>query len=101
SDEPRRFRFPKPAQTEGQGMTKRRWLRRDADGRESSDRVEEVLRTYRAQIAERLEDGLREIQDRTVSLIREIATEVWDEGAVGPDVQERVLGILSRDAALR
>jgi hypothetical protein len=80
-------------------MTKRRWLRRDTDA--VHDRIDEVLQTYRIQIAERLEEGLREIQDRTVALIRDIATEVWADGDLGADLQERVLGILSRDAALR
>jgi len=84
-------------------MTKRRWFRRDTGVLETDpqDRVDEVLRTYRIEIADRLEDGLREIQDRTISLIREIATEVWSPQDTDTDLQERVLSVLSRDAALR
>src|SRR5437660_616272 len=84
-------------------MTKHRWFRRDTAVLETDpqDRVDEVLRTYRIEIAERLEDGLREIQDRTISLIRDIATEVWSPKATDTDLQERVLSVLSRDTALR
>ena len=82
-------------------MTKRRFLRRGTDPLDAEDRVGEVLRTYRDGMAERLEEGLREIQDRSVSLLREIATEVWSEVDTDDDLQERVLAILSRDTALR
>jgi hypothetical protein len=84
-------------------MKKRRWFRRDTDAVESDpqDRVDEVLRTYRIEIADRLEEGLREIQDRTIALIKDIATEVWSPKDADTDLQERVLSVLSRDAALR
>src|SRR5439155_3694770 len=52
------------------------------------------------QIAERLESGLSAIQDRTAALIRDVALEVWRSGEQD-DLQERVLSVLTRDAAIR
>jgi len=79
----------------------RRWFHRDIDFSDPAGRVDQVLAEYQTEIAGRLEIGLREIQDRTVSLIRDIAKEVWSSDDVDADLQERVLSVLSRDAAVR
>src|SRR6266542_3815543 len=68
--------FPRRAQAE-EDMTKRRWLRRGTEASGTGDPVEQVLQGYRSEMAQRLEEGLGEIQDRTVALSRDIAAEVW------------------------
>src|SRR5438445_8185754 len=84
-------------------MRKRRWLRRErrTDIPDPEARIDQVLTSYQAEIADRLETGLREIQSRTASLIHDIATEVWRSGDKDADLQERVISVLSRDAAIR
>jgi hypothetical protein len=53
-------------------------------------------------VDERLEDGLRAIEEHATALMREIAGEIWR--ASGADVrpeQERIVSLLSRDQAIK
>jgi hypothetical protein len=53
-------------------------------------------------IAERLDDGLRAIEEHAAALMREIATEMWrTSGADTADEQDRILSFISRDQAIR
>ena len=53
-------------------------------------------------IAERLDDGLRAIEEHAATLMREIATEMWrTSGADTSDEQERILSFISRDQAIK
>ncbi len=53
-------------------------------------------------VDERLHDGLRAIEERSVELMREIASEMWrDSGADIRPEQERIVALMSRDQALR
>ncbi|MDP9328133.1 MAG: hypothetical protein M3P10_07990, partial [Actinomycetota bacterium] len=51
---------------------------------------------------ERLEDGMRGIEEQATALMREIASEMWRASAadVRPE-QERIISLLSRDQAIR
>jgi hypothetical protein len=53
-------------------------------------------------VEQRLEDGLRGIEDRAADLMREVATEIWRTSSkdVRPE-QERIVTLLSRDQAIR
>ena len=53
-------------------------------------------------IDDRLEDGLRAIEEQATALMREVATEIWRSSArdVRPE-QERIVTLLSRDQAIR
>jgi hypothetical protein len=53
-------------------------------------------------VDERLDAGMRQIEDQATGLLREVATEVWRTSAkdVRPE-QERIMSILSRDQAIR
>jgi hypothetical protein len=53
-------------------------------------------------VDDRLEDGLRAIEEHATALMREIASEIWR--ASGADVrpeQERIVSLLSRDQAIK
>jgi hypothetical protein len=53
-------------------------------------------------VEERLEEGLRAIEEQAADMMREIAAEIWRTG--GGDVrpeQERIISLISRDQALR
>jgi hypothetical protein len=53
-------------------------------------------------VEERLEQGLRAIEEQAAALMREIAMEMWRaSGAETSDVQDRILSFLSRDQAIR
>lgn len=53
-------------------------------------------------IAERLDDGLRAIEEHAATLMREIATEMWrTSGADTADEQDRILSFISRDQAIK
>src|SRR5712692_3071561 len=58
--------------------------------------------TLERAVEERMEEGLRTIEEQAVSLMREIATEMWRASGtdVGPE-QDRILSFLSRDQAIR
>lgn len=53
-------------------------------------------------VEERLEQGLRAIEEQAAALMREIATEMWrtSRGDTA-EVQERIISFLSRDQAIR
>jgi hypothetical protein len=53
-------------------------------------------------IEDRLDDGIRTIEEQATALLREVATEVWRSSAkdVRPE-QERILTLLARDQAIR
>jgi hypothetical protein len=53
-------------------------------------------------IDDRLEDGLRVIEEQATALMREVATEIWRSSSkdVRPE-QERIVTLLSRDQAIR
>lgn len=53
-------------------------------------------------IDERLEEGLRAIEDQASELMREVATEIWRSSSrdTRPE-QERIISMLSRDQAIR
>ncbi len=53
-------------------------------------------------IDDRLEDGLRTIEELATALMREVATEIWRSSSkdVRPE-QERIVTLLSRDQAIR
>jgi hypothetical protein len=53
-------------------------------------------------IDERLEEGLRAIEEQAGALMREIATEMWRaSGRDTSEIQERILSFLSRDQSIR
>ena len=53
-------------------------------------------------MAERLDDGLRAIEEHAATLMREIATEMWRaSGADNAPEQDRILSFISRDQAIR
>ncbi len=53
-------------------------------------------------VDERIQDGMRGIEEQATSLMREIASEMWRASAtdVRPE-QERIISLLSRDQAIR
>ncbi len=52
-------------------------------------------------IAERIDEGLRAIEEHAAALMREIATEMWRaSGADTASEQERILTFISRDQAI-
>jgi hypothetical protein len=52
-------------------------------------------------VAERLDDGLRAIEEHAATLMREIATEMWRaSGADTASEQDRILSFISRDQAI-
>lgn len=64
--------------------------------------VQDLLASYQRGIEERLEEGLRAIQQTAVSLMHEIAAEMWraSSGDVR-DAQSQILSLISRDQAIR
>jgi uncharacterized protein YukE len=58
--------------------------------------------TLQRVIDDRLDEGLRAIEDQAMALMREVATEIWRASArdVRPE-QERIVSLLSRDQAIR
>jgi len=58
--------------------------------------------TIELAIEERLDEGLKTIEEQAAALMREIATEMWraSRADVGPE-QDRILSFLSRDQAIR
>jgi hypothetical protein len=86
---------------EGSGAPRRGLFARRPDTpelRSSSSRTNSLD----AVVDERLDEGLRAMEERAALLMREIATEMWRaSGAdVGPE-QNRILSFLSRDQAIR
>jgi hypothetical protein len=66
------------------------------------DRTEDVATTYQRIIEERLQEGLRAIQQTAHSLMHEIASEVWrTAGGDKQEVQAKILEGISRDQTIR
>jgi hypothetical protein len=64
--------------------------------------VEAALAEYQRRLEERLDRGLAAIQSSAVSLMKEIASEMWRRGgADAGDNQARILEFVSRDQAIR
>jgi hypothetical protein len=63
---------------------------------------EHLAITLAEAVDERLEEGLRTLEEQATALLREVATEVWRTGAkdVRPE-QERIMTLLARDQAIR
>jgi hypothetical protein len=82
------------------GLFARRPDTEHTSGRTSYER--RVAETLRDVVDERLDDGLRAIEQRAADLMREVAAEMWRDsgGDIRPE-QERIVSILSRDQALR
>lgn len=65
-------------------------------------RLEAMIAAYHQVVVDRLDEGLRTIQQTAVSLMHEIANEVWRTGgADAKNVQSRILSVLARDQAIR
>ena len=64
--------------------------------------VQDLIASYQRGIEERLEEGLRAIQQTAVSLMHEIAAEMWraSSGDVR-DAQSQILSLISRDQTIR
>jgi hypothetical protein len=58
--------------------------------------------TLQRAVDDRLEEGLRTIEEQATTLMREVATEIWRSSSrdARPE-QERIIGMLSRDQAIR
>lgn len=68
----------------------------------SDPRSEAILSAYHQVVVERLEQGLRDIEDKAMEAMREIAIEIWrTSGVQGDDLQHRILASLSKDDAMR
>ena len=83
----RRGLFPRREQAQADPMT------------ETETRLDE---TVRRTVDDRVDAGMRQIEDQATGLLREVATEVWRTSAkdVRPE-QERIMSLLARDQAIR
>ncbi len=83
----RRGLFPRREQAQADPMT------------ETETRLDE---TVRRAVDDRVDAGMRQIEDQATGLLREVATEVWRTSAkdVRPE-QERIMSLLARDQAIR
>lgn len=61
-----------------------------------------LTETLTRAVDERLDDGVRSLEEQATALLREVATEVWRTSAkdVRPE-QERIMTLLARDQAIR
>lgn len=88
---------------EVQGRTRGLFPRRSATPAPPHDTPRETFRgSIELLLDERLEDGLRAIEEQAAVLMREIASEMWRASAADarPE-QERIISLLSRDQAIR
>ncbi len=88
---------------EVQGRTRGLFPRRSATPAPPHDTPRETFRgSIELLLDERLEDGLRAIEEQAAALMREIASEMWRASAADarPE-QERIISLLSRDQAIR
>jgi hypothetical protein len=70
--------------------------------RSDAERWREPVDPIEIAVEERLDEGLRVIEDQASSLMREIAGEMWRaSGADVSDQQTRILNLLSRDQTIR
>jgi hypothetical protein len=95
---------PTPATPpEVQGRTRGLFPRRSATPVASPETPRETFRgSIELLLDERLEDGMRAIEEQAAALMREVATEMWRASAtdIRPE-QERIISLLSRDQAIR
>jgi hypothetical protein len=106
--ERRRQHMTDPGSTRGPedtGLLKRpRFVRRDPSPAEPLMTPTEyrLAETLQNTVDERLENGIRAIEEQATGLMREVATEVWRTSArdVRPE-QERIITLLARDQAIR
>jgi hypothetical protein len=60
------------------------------------------MQEYRRAVEERIDEGMRDLQQTAVGLMHEIAAEMWRaSGADTSDAQARILNFISRDQAVR
>ena len=88
---------------EVQGRTRGLFPRRSATPAPQDPPPRETFRgAIELLLDERLEDGLRAIEEQAAALMREIASEMWRASAADarPE-QERIISLLSRDQAIR
>ncbi|MEP6477709.1 MAG: hypothetical protein ABJC60_10605 [Actinomycetota bacterium] len=88
---------------EAQGRTRGLFPRRSGTASPTAQAPRDPAQTsLELLVDERLEDGMRGIQEQATALMREIATEMWRASAadVRPE-QERIISLLSRDQAIR
>ena len=86
---------------EGPGVPRRGIFARRADS-PASHSAHAASNTLEGAVEERLDAGLRAIQEQAAALMREIASEMWRASGtdIGPE-QDRILSFLSRDQAIR
>ena len=95
---------PTPASPpEVQGRSRGLFPRRSTVAATTSEVPREMFRgSIELLLDERLEDGMRAIEEQAAALMREIASEMWRASATDarPE-QERIISLLSRDQAIR
>ncbi len=91
-------------ETEDDGLFRGLFARREPSPAEPtmSPAEHRLAQTLQQAVDERLEGGLRTLEEQATGLLREVATEVWRTGArdVRPE-QERIMTLLARDQAIR
>jgi hypothetical protein len=95
---------PTPATPpEAHGRTRGLFPRRSAPPVPPGDTHRETFRgSIELLLDERLDDGMRAIEEQAAALMREIASEMWRaSGADARPEQERIISLLSRDQAIR
>lgn len=88
---------------EAQGRTRGLFPRRSSTSDHTPQAPRDAFRgSLELLVDERLEDGMRGIEEQATALMREIASEMWRASAadVRPE-QERIISLLSRDQAIR
>ena len=88
---------------EAHGRTRGLFPRRSVPTAPPADTPRETFRgSIELLLDERLDDGMRAIEEQAASLMREIASEMWRaSGADARPEQERIISLLSRDQAIR
>ncbi|HLB61544.1 MAG TPA: hypothetical protein VJN50_02220 [Actinomycetota bacterium] len=67
-----------------------------------SPTLESLMEEYRRAVEERIDDGMRQLQQTAVGLMHEIASEMWRaSGSDTSEAQARILNFISRDQAIR
>jgi uncharacterized protein YukE len=95
---------PTPASPpEAHGRTRGLFPRRSVPPAPPTDTPRETFRgSIELLLDERLDDGMRAIEEQAAALMREIASEMWRaSGADARPEQERIISLLSRDQAIR
>ncbi len=88
---------------EAHGRTRGLFPRRSVPTAPPADTPRETFRgSIELLLDERLDDGMRAIEEQAAALMREIASEMWRaSGADARPEQERIISLLSRDQAIR